>query len=511
MKFKHFIFIFLFLTSIFTFAQTSTDRQIIQELKVELDTTVIVTDQIKINLQLAKIYLNYNADTSIKYCKEIKKLMRRTTPPPILLADINKTWGDALYKSGDKNNAIKKYTEQLEVLNDANINADSVLFNLATIEYERKDYANAATHYEQLIDATTDENLKARLYQSLYKVQKDAKNYEQALNALNSYLEIVDKKFYDATQKISILSNQVTVTKTNLYTKQVELNQTQNVLNITADSLSFTSDSLVRVSDINDSLSIQQKIIIEKKARHGLVLKHKTTELNHNQVKFDRQETELAARKKIISLLIIIIFIIIAAGSFIFILYQRIIKKNIILKQQKIEIQKQSALIKDKNRLITESILYASRIQQSILPPTINIYKYLPETFIYYRPRDIVSGDFYWFSKIDNKILISAIDCTGHGVPGAFISMIGNTLLNQIVKENKVAKPSEVLLNLHEEMKKALQQTGSNVESEDGMDMVFCSIEPLTKTLTFAGAKNSLLIYDGEQFNSLKADFISIG
>ena len=508
MKLKYLFILIFTLFPFYSFAQTATDLQKINILEAKLDSTDNDVDKVKFNLELAKIYLNYNADISLKYCKKIKKLMRKTTPSPTLLADIYKTWGDAFYKKDDKNEAIKKYTKQLEILNDAHKNTDSVLFNLATLEYEQKKYSDAAEHYEQLIVKTTNKEFKARLYQSLYKVQFDAKNFEEALTALNNYLKIIDKQFYDATQKISILNSQVTITQRVLHTTQSQLSQTQNDLSIVTDSLTITSDSLKNVSKTVDNLSKKQTL---QNSRLQKVRKRKFIELKKNQAKVKRQDEKLAARKKIISLLILIILFVFAAGSFIFILYRRIIRKNILLKQQKIEIQKQSALIKDKNKLITESIFYASRIQHSILPPVNNIYRYLPDTFIFFKPRDIVSGDFYWFSKIDKKLLVSAIDCTGHGVPGAFISMIGYTLLNKIVNEYKITKPSEVLLNLHEEMKDALQQTGSDVESEDGMDMVFCSIEPNINILTFAGAKNSLLIYNGIEFSSLKADFISIG
>jgi len=513
MSIKHIILLsIILLFSITINAQTAGELEIIQYLESQLDSTDNDIEKIKINLQIVNIALNSNADLAIHYLKEIKKLKRKTTPQPILSSKIYKAWGDAYFKKGNQNKAFDYYNNQLSVLQNAGINADSVLYNLASLEYKQGLYTDAAIHYEELIAKPQDDpKMVTRLTKSLYLSHKNAGNYEQALNYLEKYLEDIDGQFYAASQQINILNDKVSqgVVKLN-YTK-VQLDQTQYVLNITEDSLTTTTDSLTVITEVKDSLSFENKILLAKKQRHDIVREHKTTELHQKQKKVNRKDKELAQRKKMISLLGFIIFLTIIGGSLIFILYRRIAKKNLVLKTQKKEIQNQKNLIEEKNEQITESIFYASNIQRSILPPKSQILKYFPHSFIFFKPRDIVSGDFYWFSKIQDKLIISAIDCTGHGVPGAFISMIGNTLLNQIVNENKITEPNIILDHLHDEMKDALQQTGSEVESEDGMDLVLCSIEPDKKILTFSGAKNSLLVYDNNEFNSYKGDFVSIG
>lgn len=152
---------------------------------------------------------------------------------------------------------------------------------------------------------------------------------------------------------------------------------------------------------------------------------------------------------------------------------------------------------RDKER--TDSIRYAKTIQEAILPSKALLYKTFPESFVFYRPRDIVSGDFYWFSKIGGVFVLVAADCTGHGVPGAFMSMIGNEFLHQIVNNGNVVGPDQALQKLDAKVKRALHQDGDERESKDGMDLAMCAIHLETKWCQFAGAFNPMyVIRDGE-------------
>ena len=118
--------------------------------------------------------------------------------------------------------------------------------------------------------------------------------------------------------------------------------------------------------------------------------------------------------------------------------------------------------MKQKNHDITDSIKYAKNIQEALLPPLQNLHKELKDAFVLYLPKDIVSGDFYWFAKRNNLRFIASVDCTGHGVPGAFTSIIGNTLLNEIVTEKNITSPAEILNELHVGVKTALKQSIAN-------------------------------------------------
>lgn len=198
-------------------------------------------------------------------------------------------------------------------------------------------------------------------------------------------------------------------------------------------------------------------------------------------------------------------------------------KKEIIarlaLKESNQMLAVQKEIIEQKNKDITDSINYAKRIQHAILPENNKIAQALPGSFILFIPKDIVSGDFYWFSELQDQDssykIIAAIDCTGHGVPGAFMSMIGNDLLNQIVKEKRITAPSEILNNLHNGIRESLKQYNDKAGVKDGMDISLCSINIEKKELQYAGAHNSLYFFkkENEQFNfkELKADRYGIG
>ncbi|MCU0461006.1 MAG: SpoIIE family protein phosphatase [Bacteroidales bacterium] len=184
--------------------------------------------------------------------------------------------------------------------------------------------------------------------------------------------------------------------------------------------------------------------------------------------------------------------------------------ENIVAKRTS-EVNAQKKMIEEKNKKITESIHYSKHIQDSILIKQDEIDRIIPGSFVYLRPRDIVSGDFYWFYKLGDFSIIAAVDCTGHGVPGAFMCMISNMLLNLIVKEKRIFKPSEILNNLNAEVIKVLQQERKDTLSQDGMDISVCTIDAKNGLMQFAGAKNPLFMVINNDLTIIEADPFSIG
>ena len=160
---------------------------------------------------------------------------------------------------------------------------------------------------------------------------------------------------------------------------------------------------------------------------------------------------------------------------------------------------------------IKDSINYAKKIQDAILPLDEEIKKALPQSFVLFKPRDVVSGDFYWFNKKENIIYIAAVDCTGHGVPGAFMSMIGSSLLNEIVNKKGTHDAADILKKLHRGIRKALKQDRDSYESKDGMDLALAVIDQKNNTLEYAGAKRPLFGFIKNEFVEIKADKQSIG
>ncbi|MCW3103016.1 MAG: hypothetical protein JWO09_1456 [Bacteroidetes bacterium] len=173
------------------------------------------------------------------------------------------------------------------------------------------------------------------------------------------------------------------------------------------------------------------------------------------------------------------------------------------------EIVEQKKVIEEKNKDITDSINYAKRIQDAILPAKELKYRIFPEAFVLFRPKDIVSGDFYWFAEKDGKRLIACCDCTGHGVPGALMSMIGNNILNQLVNENGITSPEQILGMLDKEIRKALKQGGQEA-TKDGMDIALLCFHS-EHELEYAGAQRPLWIIRNNELSEIKADKHSIG
>ena len=167
--------------------------------------------------------------------------------------------------------------------------------------------------------------------------------------------------------------------------------------------------------------------------------------------------------------------------------------------------------INQKNQEITDSINYASRIQGALLPQKSEMDEYLPEYFILFLPRDIVSGDFYWSSRIGDKIIFTAADCTGHGVPGAFMSMLGVAFLDEIVNKRRVTQAGLILDELRKEVISALKQTGAHDGTRDGIDMGLCVYDPGTQKLQFSGAYNPMYLLRKGELTEYRGDRMPIG
>ena len=195
-------------------------------------------------------------------------------------------------------------------------------------------------------------------------------------------------------------------------------------------------------------------------------------------------------------------------------LLQRAIElSSVELNQAKNKIGKALEELNDKNEDLLSSIHYAKLIQNAILPSEERFKKVLPGSFVFHRPRDIVSGDFYWLQEYDDKILVAAVDCTGHGVPGAFMSIIGNNALNAAVREEELTTPALVLDSLNRGVSSTLtlQADINEVGIKDGMDIALVTIDRKNKTLQYAGAYNPIYIIRNGQLMETKGDKFPIG
>ena len=184
---------------------------------------------------------------------------------------------------------------------------------------------------------------------------------------------------------------------------------------------------------------------------------------------------------------------------------------NLLLEEKNNAISVQKQILEEKNTQITHSIEYAKNIQDIILPTDKNFKQAFPDSFVLFLPKDVVSGDFFWLnSENKNETLIAAIDCVGHGVPGAFMALHSYNLLERIVKENKGISPSNILDKLNTEVIKSLHQNNENTSSKHGMDLAMLKIKK--DSIEFAGARNSLVMVSPKgEMTEVKADKMFVG
>lgn len=245
-------------------------------------------------------------------------------------------------------------------------------------------------------------------------------------------------------------------------------------------------------------LAVTEEDFLLIKAREELLLAAEK-ELESAKAYIDEQEAKIAAQNNMLFLALGLILLLLVIG---YLLYAGMRRK-----------QRLNAELEKKNKKIEESIKYAERIQRSVLLSETQIAGMLNNAFVFHKPLDVVSGDFYWFSEKNDKVIFAAIDCTGHGVPGAFMSLIGNTLLNQIVNEKGITEPGKILSALHAGVVESLHQYGSGDEelADDGMDMALCTLDKKSHVLTFAGAMNPGFVVHNGKLIELDANIQGIG
>lgn len=256
-------------------------------------------------------------------------------------------------------------------------------------------------------------------------------------------------------------------------------------------------DYYVKYSGLRDSLlnAESTRSVSEMQAKYESEKKEKQIEVQSHEL-HKKQLLVYAASFGL--LLMVLLAVVIFRG------YRQKQKSNEIITRQKI-------IVEEKNKNITDSILYASRIQNAILPGQDTFHRMFPDSFIFYRPRDIVSGDFYWFYEKEEYKMIAVADCTGHGVPGAMMSMVGSSLLHQIVNEKTINSPSGILSELDRHVIRSLKQKGAEGESREGMDIGFIDINKETGLLRFSGANRPLYILREGKLEEMEGSKYPIG
>lgn len=369
----------------------------------------------------------------------------------------------------------------------------NALINSGTASFELASYKEAINN---AFEATT----LAKEMNSLKSLAKSysllAESYEKIDDSSNAYKYFELYASIDKKIKSQEIEDVKQLSAEEIYKAQENKRVTEIELKIKKGELKLTQDSL----GVSERLAYERQMQVE--------LRNEQLKKKEIQLLYERQ-----LRRTLILGIIFIIFFILILGYF---LRQRLID-NKKLTRQKAEITEQRNTLGVQNKKITDSIYYGLRIQQAMLPELSELQKHF-DTFIIYRPKDIVSGDFYWFyeTKIGDVInrFIALADCTGHGVPGAFMSMIGQRLFFEIVAERKIYQPSQILAAIDDVLRKELDQ--DNKKSIDGMDVAFCRFEIKNgeyQSLTYAGAKRSIFIHkeNEDHLTSIPGDRKGIG
>jgi serine phosphatase RsbU (regulator of sigma subunit) len=291
-----------------------------------------------------------------------------------------------------------------------------------------------------------------------------------------------------------------------------ELNEAYNELILIYESKNdFKKAYLTKL--INDSIGDEiynvEKINRINQFENQLKLAEKEKVITQQQLSLKEEQLHHSEAKSKITTLIFVVILCLLLIVFVTFIFYRAKKLNQKINAQKEEIEHQKVIVEVKNKEITSSISYAKRIQNAILPPVSLINDFFPNSFIFYLPKDIVAGDFYWMQKVDDIILFAVADCTGHGVPGAMVSVVCDNALNRATRELNIKQPAKILDAVSDIVIETFAKSEADVK--DGMDIALCSWNKKTNILEYAGANNSLYLIRKGELIETKADKQPIG
>lgn len=411
------------------------------------------------------------------------------------LAESNVGWCYYLIKEYDL--ALKHVYKAIEIFSETkdDYNLAYPYGNLSLIYNQLGEYEKAISYAQRekdiFLKAKDDPGGLAEANNSIGLAYIGLQKYKEAIHSLNEGLKSAIEVNYAIEIRNSYAGLALAYNYLDDYKKAYEY---QARLMQWRDSL-FDQVSAEKINSLNFNMAneIHQKEI-EVLSKDALLSE---AELNHQRT---------IAYSAIAGLVLILLL-----TFFVYRGYDQKKKASLRLAQVNIEINTQKKELEEKNKNITDSINYAKFIQDAILPSEDVMIKTFVDSFVFYKPKDIVSGDFYWMRQKDNKLLFAVVDCTGHGVPGAFVSIIGNNGLDRAVNEFNLTKPSDILGKLNELVEESFSQQTHTSQIKDGMDIALCCYNVDTRILEFAGANNPLYYFEDGRFIEIKGDSQPIG
>jgi len=373
--------------------------------------------------------------------------------------------------------ALEYYQKSLSLEKEFN-NPDGIstsYLNLGGIYYKLEQYEPALNYCQKAIPICDSLEYMITLemvYDLMYKIYRDTGKPKEALNYFEKFYELNNKRLNQETKaKIAELEIKYQTDKNQ---KEIELLNKQKNQKSTINTILLIAIGVVFLQTF-----ILLRIIAKRK-RNNQILQLQNEEMSRKNEEIETQRDEIEAQRDEIQ-------------------------------RQKEFADKQTDYILRQNKDITDSIEYAKHIQIALFPDKLTLQKILREGFCLFKPKDIVSGDFYWVAELDGKSIIVAADCTGHGVPGAFMSIIGINFLNEIVFDENEQKPSEILNRLRKKVVKTLVHSNRIEEAKDGMDMSLVILDHEKMKLQYAGAYNHLYFIRGHMLEIIKADRMPVG
>jgi len=448
-------------------------------------------------------------------------------------------------KSLDYVNQSLEIYEQTEEDQKLNIGVTLCLKELGSIYYEMGNLEKAVFYSERVLQRNKESNNLqgvANTLSTLGKIYFDDSQFEKSTLHLTKAKRLKDS-LNDNTEIASILRylgkiylNRGNTTKANQYLhNSLDFALNQNLKEDIKETYLVLSEISEKENNHKTALTYYKKYTglkdsLNNQKINELELQYEFDK-TQRKIEFEQRQKDLEQKAELQKQRIYkwafasgFLFMIVLAYV-IFKSYQRKKRTNILLTKQRNEIAeqkdeieaqrdfvtKQRDQIANQNTIITDSIEYARRIQAALFPQEKFLNKVLGEYFIYMKPKNIVSGDFYWMAEKDDKLILTLSDCTGHGVPGAFMSMLGIAFLNEIVNKSEKLTAGNILDQLREIIIDALHQEYGVRGSKDGMDMALCIIDKNTLEMEYAGAYNSIFIIRNQELKELKADKMPIG
>jgi serine phosphatase RsbU (regulator of sigma subunit) len=478
-------------------------------------------------------YLKDDIDTAFIILYDAKKLSNKYSDLK-LIAETNYFMALTFTEDQEPDSAVKYYNLALENFNNNsdNYNTGKIYYALGEIYFEEENYENSKSAYQnslEIFSTLKSDKWITNIYNNLGRIY-----------FIEGENKTADEFAQKSLEKSEIYFDEFNIQKRDAYLLLSEIYESRKNVNKAYEYLTLykVTNNLVHESEIEKQQTQLQAYLETENIEKEIEILKKEDALKEQRLQAKQIQTYgfLAVIVLVLAFAIYYFYssrkekrvnnLLIAQNEEINLQKKEIESQSRILEKANRAILKQKEEIENKTIKITHSINYASRIQFAMLSNIHVLQGNFIDHFVFFKPKEAVSGDFYWFSVVKedsapslfrkktvldetSKIVVAVVDCTGHGVPGAFMSMLGDAYLNQIINLQKILEPEKILMELHKAIRSTLQQ--QETDNNDGMDIALCVIDKTKRTMEFSGAKNPLIYIQSGKMERINGDLMSIG